>query len=58
MKAKMICYTLGNVDYKTRSKFKREFFGYLEYREYKEDAGKNAIRNEWDTLNMFAKAYV
>jgi len=30
MKAKMICYTLGNVDYKTRSKFKREFFGYLD----------------------------
>ena len=30
---------------------------YLEHREYKEGAGKNAIRNEWDTINMFAKAY-
>lgn len=34
MKAKMICYTLGNVDYKTRSKFKREFFGYLDKSTY------------------------
>jgi len=34
MKAKMICYTLGNVDYKTRSKFKREFFWYLDKSTY------------------------
>jgi integrase len=34
-----------------------QIIAYLEYREYKEGAGKNAIRNEWDTINMFAKAY-
>ncbi len=28
MKAKLICYTLKNVNHQTRSKFKREFFGY------------------------------
>ena len=30
MKAKLICYQLGNVSHKIRSKFKREFFGYLD----------------------------
>lgn len=30
MKAKLICYRLGNVSHKIRSKFKREFFGYLD----------------------------
>ncbi len=30
MKAKLICYTLGNVNHQIRSKFKREFFGYLD----------------------------
>ena len=30
MKAKLICYALGNVSHKIRSKFKREFFGYLD----------------------------
>ena len=30
MKAKLICYTLGKVDNRVRSKFKREFFGYLD----------------------------
>lgn len=30
MKAKLICYTLGNVDHQTRSRFKREFFGYVD----------------------------
>ena len=28
MKAVLICYTLGKANHKTRSKFKREFFGY------------------------------
>lgn len=28
MKAKLICYTLKKVNHQTRSKFKREFFGY------------------------------
>lgn len=30
MKARLICYTLGNVDHQTRSRFKREFFGYVD----------------------------
>ena len=30
MKAKLICYTLGNVDHQTRSRFKRDFFGYTD----------------------------
>ncbi len=30
MKAKLICYTLGNVDHQIRSRFKREFFGYAD----------------------------
>ena len=30
MKAKLICYTLGNVGHQTRSRFKREFFGYVD----------------------------
>ncbi|RLG91888.1 hypothetical protein DRO37_09680 [Candidatus Bathyarchaeota archaeon] len=30
MKAKLICYTLGNIDHQTRSKFKRNFFGYVD----------------------------
>ena len=30
MEAKLICYTLGKTDHQTRSKFKREFFGYLD----------------------------
>ena len=30
MRAKLICYTLGNVDHQTRSRFKREFFGYAD----------------------------
>jgi len=30
MEAKLICYTLGKIDHKTRSKFKREFFGYID----------------------------
>jgi integrase len=34
-----------------------QIIAYLEYREYSENAGKNAIRNEWDIVNMFACAY-
>jgi len=34
-----------------------QIIAYLEHREYTEDAGKCALRNEWDTINMFAKAY-
>ena len=34
-----------------------QIIAYLEYREYKEKAGKHAIRNEWDIVNMFANAY-
>lgn len=30
MKAKLICYTLGKVDHQIRSRFKREFFGYVD----------------------------
>lgn len=30
MKAKLICYTLGKLDHKNRSKFKREFLGYMD----------------------------
>ena len=30
MKAKLICYTLGTINHNTRSRFKREFFGYLD----------------------------
>lgn len=30
MKAKLICYTLGNVGHKARSRFKRELFGYVD----------------------------
>jgi len=30
MKAKLICYTLGNVGHQTRSRFKRELFGYVD----------------------------
>ena len=30
MNAKIVCYRLGNVGHKIRSKFKREFFGYLD----------------------------
>jgi len=34
-----------------------QVIAYLEYREYKENAGKHAILNEWKTINMFAKAF-
>lgn len=30
MKARLICYTLGKVDHQIRSRFKREFFGYMD----------------------------
>lgn len=30
MRAKLICYTLGNAGHQTRSRFKREFFGYAD----------------------------
>ena len=30
MKAKLICYTLGNAGHQARSRFKREFFGYAD----------------------------
>lgn len=30
MRAKLICYTLGNAGHQTRSRFKREFFGYID----------------------------
>lgn len=30
MKARLICYTLRNADHQARSKFKREFFGYVD----------------------------
>ena len=36
---------------------KNQTIAYLDHREYYENAGKHAIRNEWDTVNMFAKAY-
>jgi len=34
-----------------------QIIAYLEYREYKENAGAHAIINEWKTVNTFAKAY-
>jgi hypothetical protein len=34
-----------------------QIIAYLEHREYTEGAGRCALRNEWDTINMFAKAY-
>ncbi len=34
-----------------------QIIAYLEHREYTENAGKCAIRNEWNTINMLANAY-